>query len=88
MAGMDHLLLPKQLNRPPCMWALAARASLICLRINHPLERKARKIFLGIGASLCPALSLPGAGCLGLRKAAESLGIESHYINNTIGSRL
>lgn len=55
MAGMDHLLLPKQLNRPPCMWALAARASLICLRINHPLERKARRSSWASG----PAFALP-----------------------------
>lgn len=88
VAGMNHqLLLLKQLNQLPCMWILAARSSLICLRINDPLACKAQRFSLAPGASTCPALSLPGAGCLGLRKAAESLGIESHYINNTIGSR-
>lgn len=87
VAGMNHLLLfLKQLNQLPCMWILTARSSLICLRINDPLARKAQRFSLAPGASTCPALSLPGAGCSGLRKAAESLGIESHYINNTIGS--
>lgn len=87
MAGMNHLLLLlKQLNHLPCMWILAARSSLIYLCINDPLACKAQRLSLAPGASTCPALSLPGAGCSGLRKAAESLGIESHYINNTIGS--
>lgn len=89
VAGMNHLLLLlKQLNHLPCIWILAARSSLICLRINAPLARKAQRFSLAPGPSTCPALSLPGAGCWGLRKAAESLGTETHYINNTIGSRL
>lgn len=87
VAGMNHLLLLKQLNQLPCMWILAARSSLIRLCINDPLACKAQRFSLAPVASACPALSLPGAGCSGLRKAAESLGIESHYINNTIGSR-
>lgn len=89
MAEMNHLLLLlKQLNRLPCMWILAAKSSLIHLCINHPLAHKALRFSLAPGASICPALSLPGAGCSGLRKAAESLGLESRYINSTVGSWL
>lgn len=87
MAGMSHpLLLLKLFNQLPCMW-IPARSSLICLRINDPPARKAQRFSLAPGASPRPALSLPGAGRSGLRKAAESLGTESHYTNNTTGSR-
>ena len=88
VAGMNHLLLLlKQLNHLPRTRILAARSSLICLRISDPLARKAQRFSLAPGASTRLALSLPGAGCSGLRTAAESLGTERHYINNTIGSR-
>lgn len=52
MEGMDDL---KQLHRPPCMWVLATRSSLICLRINHPLEHQAQRFPWASG----PAFALP-----------------------------
>lgn len=64
VAGMNHLLLLlKQLNQLPWMCILAARTDLICLRINGPLAHKTQSYSLAQGASTCPALSLPGAGC-------------------------
>lgn len=78
-------MLAQGLGAQLTAWVTSSRQSI---RVSHGGDGSSPEISLGIGASLCPALSLPGAGCLGLRQAAESLGIESHYINNTIGSRL